>query len=545
MRRNSNGRKSVRFQDNIEEEPSDSSNASSDYFTFGEPKKKKKSQSSHYQKSTASTKQQAPKLKSALKSSKKPLKIISSTGTKSSGGVFDISSYRSNDPNAKAFIGDASSLNLGSRNSMFGESDQGPYVPPNPYRNVGPTPEIIDALSPERFWLPPNAPITQNIPGPFLPYAQGNPGGLPADTRIRNEEAFLPQVQGLTGPRDFDIPVDPRTPAEILTQTGIAVVDPYVPPYRPPCEIIPLNPVTPIPGGNIIDPLSPQVNNVRGPFFPDNPRNDGAYLVTADLPPPQLVARDIDDGAYVVERVTDPIVFFDPVQGQTVVFDPLRNFTRLYNPETDPELPAEATAGIAAVPITGGRINGGLLKSMNPNGANQPAFWILKKLDEGAQNDFEKSSGKIGQQSQARTSNGARGQVLFHKCDINPLKPAPPPKKQHISVKKPSKVQQGSPKQPNPENIRIQLTTTNPNGEEEGQEKSGKVSKTDKGGNNQYKVTLVYKPIVDIDMGKRYNGFKANSNSNNKKKNDAGLWIKPSIPTFSLSLLLLVASLIL
>lgn len=565
-------KKSVRFQDNIEEEPTDS--ASSDYFTFGVPKKKKKSRpssSSHYQKSMSSSKQENPKLKSALKSTnKKPLVIASSSGVKSNGGAFDISSYRSNDPNVKAFIGDASSINARSKNGLYDDSDMGPYVPDNPFRNIGPTPEIIDAVSPERFWLPPNAPITQNIPGPFLPYAQGVPGQMPVDNSIRVDEFYLPQVQGLTGPRDFDLPVDTRTPAEILAETGIATVDPYVPPYQPPLELTPLNPVTPIPGGNIIDPLSPQVNNIRGPFFPDEPRNDGAYLVTADLPPPQLVARDIDDGPYIVERVTDPIVFFDPVQGQTVVFDPLRNFTRLYNPETDPELPLEdpnvnsgtvaETGGVAAIPIATGRINGGLLKSMNSDGPSRPAFWILKKLDDLNLKDYEKSGGINGQQIQAqaaRSSNGARnGHIIYQKCDINPLKPPPlpqqTPKKQHISVKKPAKVQPGNP-EPNPENIRIQLTSANPNEQEavgDGHEKRGKIdnkekenksSKTSKGEKNNYKVTLVYRPIVDIDIEKRYSGFKANSNH----KNEAGSWTKPSISTVSVSLLILFVSLIL
>jgi hypothetical protein len=568
MVRHSN-KKSVRFQDNIEEEPTDS--ASSDYFTFGAPKKKKKSRPSQskYFKSTIPPKQ-PPKLKSALKSTNKnPIVIASSSGVKSNGGAFDISSYRSNDPNVKAFVGDASSLNSHSKNGLFDDSDLGPFVPRNPFRNIGPTPQILDAVSPERFWLPPNAPITQNIPGPFLPYSQGVPGQLPAvDNRIRVEEAFLPQVQGLTGPRDFDVPVDPRTPAEILTQTGIAAVDPFVPPYRPPCVITPLNLVTPIPGGNIINPLSPQVNNVRGPFFPDDPRNDGAYLVTADLPPPQLVARDIDDGPYIVERVTDPIVFFDPVQGQTVVFDPLRNFTRLYNPETDPELPLDdpnvnsgivsETDGTMAIPVATGRTNGGLLKSMSTNGnggQSLPAFWILKKLEDLNLKDYEKSGGINGQQqqpkAQSRTSNGARGgQIIYQKCDINPLKPAPPPpkpKKQHISIKKPTKIQIGNP-EPNPEHIRIQLTTTNPNedGVGDGHEKSGKIAnkenkytKPSKDEKNNYKVTLVYRPIVDIEIEKRYGGFKAN---NNNHKNEAGSWPKPSIKIVILSFFIIFFS---
>jgi hypothetical protein len=152
----------------------------------------------------------------------------------------------------------------------------------------------------------------------------------------------------------------------------------------------------------------------------------------------------------------------------------------------------------------------------------------LKKLDEGTSKQFEKSGGN----SQARTSNGGQGsRLIYQKCDINPLKPAPPAKKQHISVKKPAKAQQ----QPTPENIRIQLTSSNPNEDGEGQEKSGKSSKTGgKGEKNPYKVTLVYRPIVDIDIEKRYAGFKANSN-----KNDAGNLLQPSIPNLSLSLVIL------
>lgn len=545
-------RKSVRFQDDIEEGPSKS--VSSDYFSFGQSKKKQKSRSS--QKSTSSSsKKKPPQLKSALKPTKNPVIIAATTGAKSSNGAFDISSFRSTDNNSKAFIGDASSIGALDRNSIFYDSDQGPYVPQNPYRNIGPTPEIIDALSPERFWLPPNAPMTQEIPGPYLPYAQGVPGELAFDRRIRSEDVYLPQLTGITGPRDCGLTVDPLTTAEIANTSGVAAVDPYVPPYRLDRVLPPLNPVTPIPGGNIIDPLSPTVNNIRGPFFPDNPRNDGAYFVTEDIPPPQLVARDIEDGPYIVERVTDPIVFFDPVESQTVVYDPSSNFTRLYDPETDPELPieeliTETTYSTNSFPASSSRINGRLLKSMdaNENGPRKPVFWILKKLNEENYKELEKSGGINGQPPQTGAANGARARIIYQTRDINPLKPAPPPKKQHISIKKPAKTQHQSSNPSsstvsdhNPENIRIMLTRSNPNDEEKVQEKTGKISKTikeEKGSN--YKVTLVYRPIVDIDIGKRYDGFKANSNKNSAKSS-----FKPSFLALKVSLLLLLATLIL
>lgn len=558
----------MRFSDNLVQEQQQQSESYD--FNFGEPVKHKKCQSRNSRNSNNF------KLKSALKSAPMKDQVIFSTASTSqtprpsiNSGAFDMSSAGSSN---KAFFNEPSSLGLVDNANIYGDSDDGPIQPQNPYRNIGPTPQFLASVGPERFWLPPNAPITSEIPGPFLPYNQGIPGQIPFDSSLPVPDAYLPQVTGITGPRDPLITNDPITAEELARRTGPATIGSFVPEYRPPSELTPLNPVTPIPGGNIIDPLSPQVNNIRGPFFPDNPRNDGAYLITADVPPPQLVARDLEDGPYIVERVIDPIVFFDPVQNRTVVFDPLRNFTRLYNPQTDPELPIDdaetepnplntANGQVQQPATTFSRLNGGnndnLLKSFRNGGPEeiksqkapvQPAFWILKKLEndvvfpEDNLKSFEKSFNY--QQNQNGNMNGASStgsRVIFQS------KPAPSmsqPQEKPVSLLKSSskkkkpivrvshyKANLQEPQQNPPEQFRIQLASSNPN--EESSENTTKSSKTttevsEGGNNNKVQVTLVYRPIVDIELGKRYNGFKANGNVHHK---NSAFKLSPTILT--------------
>lgn len=559
--RQSNARKSVTFKDYDEYEGDDSSDY---YFNFGDNSSKKRKQTS----SVNASKKQQPKqlnLKSALKKNSsnppKPNQIIfQSNNLHQSTGVFDIS--RSTDGSNKAFVRDASSIGLENAN-IFIESndnaDEGPIYPSNPYRNVGPTAQILDDLSPQRFWLPPNAPMTQTIPGPFMPRYVGVPGTNPAafNFALTSDNTQFDNIQ-YTGPRyTEDIQVDPLTAAEIAQQTGIGTLDSYRPPYVVPQDLPPLDPVTPIPGGEIIDPLSPQVNNVRGPFFPEQPVQAGPFLFEPQEP--QLVGRDLQEGPYIVERVTDPIVFFDPTRGETVLYDPLRDFTRRYNPETDPELPIEddntpvttannsgtsgATNGAQTYQITPqvvqqqpGMNGGGFLKSMSDtrNGMEpprHPAFWILKHLDP---SELEKSGGG-GMNGNSNSNSNSNGRIIFQSPNTkslhNPQPPKPPSKKKLISHYKAPKQQNSQ--VPNPsapvENFRIQLTSTN----EENQGKRASNSKntpdkTEKTDKNQksggYRVTLVYRPIVDIDLKKRYGGFKAQGN-------EASSNLRPSILT--------------
>ena len=568
----SNSKKSVTFKEDLEDVQE---NASSEYFNFGDKSSKKlkkssasMSQSKSYTKSQQSHSQSQQrrnhrpsfemKLKSALK--RKEPQLIYQSNSQKSNGAFDMSkSIENSSVNKRALYGDVSSFGGQLENAnAYIESNNGAYVPPNPYRNVGPTPQILSDLSPERFWLPPNAPITQEIPGPFLPISYGVPGQVPVTNGLPIVDFYSPGVPDYTGPRDIDnVQVDPLTPADIARQSGVGTIGTYRPPYEVPRILQPLNPVTPIPGGNIIDPLSPQVNNLRGPFFPNRPLNDGAFLMEAEQP--QIIARDLEDGPYIVERVTDPIVFFDPIRGQTVIYDPVRDFTRLYNPETDPQLPIEEedavsssetgteTTNMAATGASNGaqqaqtqlrqnRMNGGaFLKSMldTKNGGEppkNPAFWILKHI---TNSELEKSNGSNG---------NSNGRIIFQGANVKSPDASQSPKKaskkQIIShYKAPNQVQNPQiPQAVQPaspvENFRIQLASTN----DEKEEKN--VSKTEKTGNDSkdisYKVTLVYSPIVDIDLKKRYGGFKAQGN-------DATYSSKPSIiTTLSIALIFLI-----
>ena len=529
--------KSVRFSDKLVREQS------SDYFDFGQQstKGKIKRKEKEFTNTIKSTKSKPPhnppplpykKLKSALKSTN--TNHVSSNG----GGAFNISSFGTSNSN-RAFYNDPSSIGqqLDDYSNIYGAnsiSDNG-ASPQISQRNVGPTPELISSLSPERFWLPPNAPITKEIPGPFLPYYQGVPGKVIFDSNIPiPEDAYSPQVTDLTGPRD---PIS-NFAKELTRQNGVASIGNYEPPFKPPCEILPLNQVTPLPGGNIIDPLSPQVNNVRGPFFPNNPVTDGAFLVTNSQ-----MEMDLEDGTYSAERVIDPIVFFDPLQGQAVVFDPLRNFTRLYNTETEPELPAEAfESGTASTPSTQSIFNQNSLLKSSGVPPSQPLFWILKRqeieleTDGNNCNGLEKSG--INGNCESGNKNGASApRILFQSKS---LAASPKVDKKTTKTKKPI-IRVSHYKAPNippqqqrnaqidpKEHFRIQLASSNPN------EPSKEATKpSDNGDNKKVQITLVYRPIVDIELGKRYKGFKAANNNNNSASKLAPLLsIKTTISVF-------------
>lgn len=500
--RSDNAKKTVRFKGIRSDEGVD--------FNFGEPVKKTRK-----------------------KQHVKPGQVIFSSKTR------DNPEYSSSSSNAKSserhhFY----NPKLLEKANIFMESedgDAGPYTPPNPYRNVGPTPEFLSAVGPERFWLPPNAPMQQEIPGPWLPYYRGVPGTALYDNRLRVEDAALPQVTGLTGPRDpqDEILSGPTFPEE-LSVNGAPNVNTFVPPYQPPCMLTPLNPVTPLPGGNIIDPISPQVTNVRGPFFPDDLRADGAYLLDADAEDPQLFAQNFEDGPFVVERVVDPIVFFDPSIGQTVVFDPIRNFTRLYNPETDPELPIDSPLPVAPSSIP--PFNGGnaVLKTTF-NSIDKPSFWIMKRAQASGHNlkSLEKATQATinGQQAQIHPkpqTNGKNGATTAGRIIHQPpgiLKKVNHPPTQNTPQQPPK----NSP-QPTANQFRIQLKE-NPNVLQKKQTDPTPKTKGSPitnsgipGRRNKHSVIPARKPVVETDISKRYSGFKANSHS----KNSAQL-VNPSI----------------
>lgn len=279
---------------------------------------------------------------------------------------------------------------------------------PNLNRNlqqVGPTPELIADLSPNRFWLPQNAPITNRFQGPGNPYYRGVPGQ--EFSPIPNVEAASPQLFPITGPRDVvdQVIVDPIDPADL----DVINLTPQVPlETEPPLNQPELRRITPLQPA-VTDPFNPEVTNNNGPFFPGQPTTSGPFI--AEPPAQQLFAQPLNDGPYVVEPVRDLIVFFDPNSGNIFVYDPIRDFIRLYNPETDPMLlddTQQAALGGTTLQqlqqqqsspqmtvFNPNNPSGGVMKSMNGAGGNnklqKPRFWIMTQRGRNDKQALEKN----------------------------------------------------------------------------------------------------------------------------------------------------------
>lgn len=444
-------------------------------------------------------------------------------------------------------------------------------------RQLGPTPQSLAYTSPQRFYLPQNAPMTgRAVQGPNLPLYYGVPGqDIPP---IRNLDAYSPQVgDGYVGQRDagFDqVIVDPVADSDldVLNTNPIEAAVPIV----PPCVQTELRRVTPLQPA-VTNPLSPEVTNNRGPFFPNQPETAGAFIQTP--PEPQLIAQPLDDGPYYVEPVRDPIVFFDPNSNQTLVYDPLRDFTRPYNPDTDPELMDDvsfASASAAAVqdqarlqqqqpdaanpssnnPNVGGPL---LLKSGGQAGSSttaaaaaahnsSPKFWIIRRqpIDNGYEkstingaasqpppppppvsneNLIIKSIGKRNLnagliQAEAQPivllKSGERNQAVTTNGKFSNV----PTEKLIVQVKSQQQQQQQRQQQlsKNTNNSKKSLftesTPTAPNNDSNSNSNRSPTKSTLKDDQGRGYVKLVYSPIVEVPIGgSRYQGFKAQGSS--------------------------------
>ncbi len=389
---------------------------------------------------------------------------------------------------------------------------------------IGPTPQTLAYTSPQRFYLPQNAPITRRFDGPNLPTYYGVPGqDRPS---VPNFEAYNPIVENYVGQRDTNagqIIVDPIDTDEL----EVINTTPQEAPYTGPETFTQLRQVTPLQPA-LTDPLAPDVTNNRGVFFPNQPATSGPFIATA--PEPQLIAQPLEDGPYFVEPVRDPIVFFDPNSNQTLVYDPLRDYTRSYNPETDPELHDDTEIGAmqaqgfdqeqfittATVNVNGGFINlnnpngGAVQKSGGIAGIKTPKFWIIRRQQ---QQGYEKSA-----------INGARLEnpliKSITKRNVNSGDPLLKSSEQSAKIipiasitgNPAMKQQKGKPH--GTEQLIIQLSQPKP----EDPPKETKITQNQKASPQSKTKTsgyvkLVYSPIVEVSMGSRYKGFKAQGSS--------------------------------
>jgi hypothetical protein len=246
---------------------------------------------------------------------------------------------------------------------LYDEASAWADLEPNIYQVMQETPsnrEYRYRAGPERFWAPPNAPMTETLPGPFLPIYEGVPGQPINGRRLVNNEAFSnpnPTVMFKTARRNSDV-VDPPI--------GYINRDPTQNFYPPVNGFDPRFPVTPQQPGNLVDPLSPQVNNINGPFHPIEAKEIGSYFpfvnteASPTLPPSQL---------------GEPVYLFDPAANETTVFDPLSNTVRPFNADTDPtdlvpSIPLPAAALDSQTPLT---------KSMSKTAAAPSYLWLLAK----------------------------------------------------------------------------------------------------------------------------------------------------------------------
>jgi hypothetical protein len=407
-------------------------------------------------------------------------------------------------------------------------------------RQIGPTRQSLAYTSPQRFYLPQNAPITSRFEGPNLPVYYGVPGGV--IPRIPNVDSYSPFVENYVGQRDdlTQIIVDPTDPDEL----DIIDTTPLEAPYIGPDVFTQLRQVTPLQPA-VTDPLAPEVTNNRGVFFPNQPGTSGAYIQTG--PEPQLIAQPIDDGAYFVEPVRDPIVFFDPNSNQTLVYDPLRDYTRLYNPETDPELQDDAEFGgdeeqPMLMTTNPNNPNGGfnsapqsaLLKS---GGVKSTKFWIIRKHQ--PMQGYEKSAinGAASQPTNPLVKTMMKRNVNTGEWTESKVIYAGKPKQKGGPVGEQMLVQfnpnsfeklivQNDPSKEQIQTIH-KTSTTNP--------QTAQPQPQPKKPASGY-IKLVYSPIVDVPIGSRYPGFKAQNSSSAPIKSTSfvySLFLTILIPVFS------------
>ena len=234
--------------------------------------------------------------------------------------------------------------------------------------------EYVYRAGPERFWMPANAPIKKEFPGPFLPLFNGVPGQTVNDAvPVANALAEFDPPFMTRRIRNSDV-TDPKV--------GYAALDPTEAFLPDASTYNPRNPITPLQPGNLSNPLNPAMNNYNGVFNPQQPFQETAFL------PFVRESVNINDTLADADLAKSgqslgSVYLYDPLLNQAVVFDPNTNKTRKYTMKTDPPLQFDTP-----LPLNSAKASN-LEKTTNP-ASNY--VWLMKPLDKSTTPNAPKKS---------------------------------------------------------------------------------------------------------------------------------------------------------